>query len=233
MPAHRGRADPAGDGVQPPLRLLDQVRREQRLDGDQLGLEHVARRRVERLGDVGRQRQRRSRLPAPQREPRLEHLQRPLIPARRLRSVLAVGFARLLQAAARGLVLAADQVDLRQRVEHRAGRLAHELQRAAHVERAVERLLGALEAARAGRRSARATPARRRGRAACPPRSCSSTLRSASASAWSWRCCISATFAWLPQTVARTSPGLDEQRQPLRLARAPPSPRRAGLPARA
>ena len=39
-----------------------------------------------------------------------------------------------------------------------------------------------------------------------PASSWSSTLRSASASACSWRCCIIATFAWLPQTVATTSP---------------------------
>ena len=39
-----------------------------------------------------------------------------------------------------------------------------------------------------------------------PASSCSSTLRSASASACSWRCCIIATFAWLPQTIATTSP---------------------------
>ena len=39
-----------------------------------------------------------------------------------------------------------------------------------------------------------------------PACSCSSTLRSASASACSWRCSISATLAWLPQTVASTSP---------------------------
>ena len=39
-----------------------------------------------------------------------------------------------------------------------------------------------------------------------PDSSCSSTLRSASASACSWRCCIIATFAWLPQMVATTSP---------------------------
>ena len=44
-------------------------------------------------------------------------------------------------------MVAADQVNLRQRVEHRAGRLAHELQGAAHVERAVERLLGAAQVA--------------------------------------------------------------------------------------
>ena len=56
---------------------------------------------------------------------------------------VAVGLARTLQAAAGLVVMAANQVNLRQRVEHRAGRFAHELQRAAHVERAVERLLGA------------------------------------------------------------------------------------------
>ena len=39
-----------------------------------------------------------------------------------------------------------------------------------------------------------------------PDSSCSSTLRSASGSACSWRCCIIATLAWLPQTVATTSP---------------------------
>ena len=44
-------------------------------------------------------------------------------------------------------MLASDQVDLRQRIEDRAGRLAHELQRAAHVERAIERLFRAVEVA--------------------------------------------------------------------------------------
>ena len=105
---------------------------------------------------------------APQRHARLEHAHRPLIPAARLR-VLAVGLARPLQAAAGLLVVAANQVNLRQRVEHRAGRLAHELQRAADVERAVERLLGARQVAERARRSARARRARCRGRAACPP----------------------------------------------------------------
>ncbi len=44
-------------------------------------------------------------------------------------------------------MLAPDQVNLGERVEDRAGRLAHELQRAADVEGTIQRLLGAIEAA--------------------------------------------------------------------------------------
>ena len=147
--AHRGGTDPPGHGIETPLRLLDQVRREQRLDRDELRLEHVPGRRVDGPGDVGRQRDGRSRLPPSKRNAGLQHEQRPLIPASGLRSVLAVRFARLEQAAIGLLVLTADQVDLGQRVEDGAGRLAHELQRAAHVERAIERLFRAVEAAQA------------------------------------------------------------------------------------
>ena len=67
------------------------------------------------------------RLAAPQREPRFEDAQRPLVPAAALRARVAVRLVRLLQAAADGVVLATNQVNLRQRIEDGAGRLAHEL----------------------------------------------------------------------------------------------------------
>ena len=83
---------------------------------------------------------------APDRQLDAEHLERPLVPAHRLRAVGAVGLAGLAQVLAGALVRAAHQVNLRQRVEHRAGRLV-ELNRAADFERAREDLLGALEIA--------------------------------------------------------------------------------------
>ena len=83
---------------------------------------------------------------ASQREPRAEHAHRPFVPLARLPAVGAVGFARAGEELARRIVAAADQVNLRERVEDGAGRLV-ELDRAAHVERAVQRVLGARQIA--------------------------------------------------------------------------------------
>ena len=66
-----------------------------------------------------------------------------------LRSVLAVGFARLQQAPIGLLMLAADEMDLRQRIEDGAGRLPHELRGLRTSRSAVERLFCAIEAAEA------------------------------------------------------------------------------------
>ena len=140
-PAHRAGLHAVGDALEPPLRDVGAAERQQRLDGDELRLQRVDAGRVAGPGDFRRDGERRGGIASAQREPRLERLHRPLIPAARER--LAVGLARLLQAPARLVVLSADQVNLRERIEHGAGRLAHEVQRAAHVERAVEHLFRA------------------------------------------------------------------------------------------
>src|SRR5205814_4875152 len=82
------------------------------------------------------------------RETRAEHAHRPLVPLARLPSVRAVGCARAREELARRVVAAADQVNLRERVEDGAGRLV-KLNRAADLERAVQRVLGAAEIAEA------------------------------------------------------------------------------------
>ena len=61
-----------------------------------------------------------------------KHLQRPLVPPHRLCAVRAIRLAGLSEVVAGTLVRAAHEVDLRQRVEDRAGRL-FELHRAADV----------------------------------------------------------------------------------------------------
>ena len=76
-----------------------------------------------------------------------EHLERPLVPPHRLRAVGAVRFARVTEVFAGALVRPAHQMNLRERVEHGAGRLV-ELDRAADFERAREDLLRALQIAK-------------------------------------------------------------------------------------
>src|SRR5439155_23093105 len=70
----------------------------------------------------------------------------PLVPAARLPAVRTVRFAGAAKVIARRVVASADQLDLRERIEHCAGRLL-ELNRAAHLERGVERVFGAREVA--------------------------------------------------------------------------------------
>ena len=144
---HGGRADSPADGVQTSLGFLYEIRGEESLDGDELGLEHVSRRRIDGLGDIGGKGYGRPGLGAAQRDARLQHEQRPLIPAGGLGSILAVGVARLRQTPVSLFMLASYHVDLRQRIEDRASRLAHELQGAPHVEGAIERLFGAVQVA--------------------------------------------------------------------------------------
>ena len=85
-------------------------------------------------------------LAAPQGEPGAEHADGPFVPAARLTAVRAVGFARAAEKVGGGFVLAANQMNLRQRIEHRAGRLV-ELDRTANVEGAVQRILCARQIA--------------------------------------------------------------------------------------
>ena len=118
---------------------------QERFGHDQLALEHVSWRGLRRTGDVGSDGERGAVLVLSQRESGLEHLERPLIPAAGLGAVLAVRLASFLQTTADGLVLATCEVDLRQGVEHRTGRLAHELQGTSHVEGAVQRFLRTFE----------------------------------------------------------------------------------------
>ena len=145
--AHRCRVELRPDTIELRLRLVDAIQIEQRFGHDQGGLQRIRGRCFARPRKFTSECERRIRLTTTKRQPRFENLQRPLIPPARFRAVLAVGFARLLQVAARRVVIASDQMNLRERVEHTARRLAHELHRAANVERPIERLLGALQAA--------------------------------------------------------------------------------------
>ncbi len=158
-------------------------RGDQRFGGDQRRLQRVERRRAG-LQDLVGARDRLVERAAAQREPRAEHAHRPFVPLAGLAAVGAVRLAGAAEEIARGVVAAADQVNLRQRVEHRAGGLV-KLNRAAHLERAVQRVFGARRDRRAARRSARAWRARRRGRGPSRALRAATTLRSASASACS------------------------------------------------
>ena len=81
---------------------------------------------------------------------RVDEPQRPVVPARRVRVVVAEGVARLRQRVGARVVVAANQMDLREAVEDRAGRLVVE-QRRAHGERRIERLGGARQLTEADR----------------------------------------------------------------------------------
>ncbi len=166
-------ADPGGlqPGCQRPQQVLGLVLPagdEERLDGDEIRLRRIAGRNVLGPGNFVGDLQRGGGIATPERDSRLEDTDGPLIPAAGLRAVLAVGFARALQAATGFLVVASNQVNLRKGVEDRARRLAHELHRAAHVQRPVEGLLGARQvpephADLAERRQRDAQPVRRAG----------------------------------------------------------------------
>ena len=123
------------------------VRGGQRFGGDQRRLQRVDGRRAG-LQDLVGERHRFFERPAPEREPRAEHADRPLVPAARLPPVGAVRVAGARQKLAGRFVAAAYEVNLRQRVEHGAGRLV-KLNRAADLERPVERLFGARQIAEA------------------------------------------------------------------------------------
>ena len=141
------RIEPVGGRLQPLFGLGRTVAGGERLGRDERRLQRVERRRA-RLQDLVDARHRFVERAAAQREARAEHAHRPLVPLARLPSVRAVGFARAREELARRVVAAADQVNLRERVEDGAGRLV-KLNRAAHLERAVQRVLGAAEIAEA------------------------------------------------------------------------------------
>jgi hypothetical protein len=143
--AHRSRLNSRRGRLELFLGAIDVPGCQERLSQDQLALQHVGSRCLRRARDIRRDGVRRAMLTVPERKPGLEHLQRPLIPAARLGAVFAVRLPGFLQAAAGGIVLAARQMDLRQRVEHRAGRLPHELQRASDVQGAVQCFFRALQ----------------------------------------------------------------------------------------
>ena len=113
--------------------------------GDQHGLQRVERRRAGPEDVVGPRDGFVERAP-PEGEPRAQDADRPFVPVAGLAAVGAVRLDGARQELAGHFVPAAHQVNLRERVEHRAGRLV-ELDRAAHVERAVQRVLGARQVA--------------------------------------------------------------------------------------
>ena len=76
---------------------------------------------------------------AAERETRAQDAHGPLVPATRLPAVRAVRLAGAAETLARRVVPAADQMDLRERVEDGARRFV-ELHRTANVERAIQRL---------------------------------------------------------------------------------------------
>ena len=149
--APRRRGDPriqrAGRGVQALLGPRTIVRGGQRFGGDQRRLQRVNGRRAG-LQDLVGERHRFVERPAPQREPRAEHADRPLVPVAGLAPVGAVRVAGPRQKLAGRFVAAAYQMNLRQRVEDGAGRFV-KLNRAADLERPVERLFGARQIAEA------------------------------------------------------------------------------------
>ena len=129
------------------LGVIDSAGRDHRFAGSEVGLNGVSRRHAGRLCQGVGHRDRLVVRASPDGELHAKHLQRPLEPAHRLRAERTVRIAGLTQILARALVRAAHQVDLRQRVEDRAGRLV-ELNRTADLERAREDLLGAFEIAK-------------------------------------------------------------------------------------
>ena len=149
--APRGRRDSRVEGIggrrQPRFRLGEPVGEGQRLGGDERRLERVERRRAG-LKNFVHACDRVVEVAAPQREPRAEHAHRPLVPLAGLAAVGAVRLAGAAEKIAGRVVAAADEMNLRERVEDGAGRFV-ELNRAAHFERAVQRVLGADEIAQA------------------------------------------------------------------------------------
>src|SRR5207247_475338 len=74
-----------------------------------------------------------------QREPGSQDADRPLVPFTGLPTVRAVGLAGAPEVVAGRVVAAANQLDLRESVEHSASRFV-KLNRTAHLERAMERI---------------------------------------------------------------------------------------------
>ena len=150
LAGRRPRIEPRLDGAQAPARFFRPPRRQQRLAGGQVGLDGVGRRNVGGAAQLVGERHGFFVGAAARGDLHLEHLHRPFVPARRLRTVGAVGLAGLPQILAGAVVVAAHQVDLGQGVEHRTRRLVV-FDRAPDLQRAVQRVLGLVEVARAAR----------------------------------------------------------------------------------
>ena len=118
----------------------------QRFTGGEVGLNRVARRDARRLRERVGHRDRFVECLSPRGQLDAEYFQRPLVPAHGLRAVRTVRFAGEPQILVGAFVRAAHQMNLRERVEHRARRLV-ELDGAPDFERASEDLLGAFEVA--------------------------------------------------------------------------------------
>ena len=144
FPPRRGRhlrIERLGGGRQPLLGLGQPAGARQRFGGDQGGLQGVERgsARVQDFVGAG---DRVVEIAAPHRQARTQDADRPFVPLAGLPSERAVGVAGARQILGSGLVRAADHVNLREGVEDGAGGLV-KLDRAAHVERAVQRVFGA------------------------------------------------------------------------------------------
>jgi hypothetical protein len=134
----RGVERVGGDG-EALFRFRQAVAGDQRLSGDEGRLQGVERRRsgLENLvharhGIVQRR--------APQGEPCAEHPDGPLVPLTRLAPVGAERIAGAAEEVARRIVAAADEMNLRQGIEHSPRGLV-KLNRAPHFEGAMQRLL--------------------------------------------------------------------------------------------
>jgi hypothetical protein len=126
---------------EPLLAFAAGAERQQRFDGDQLTQNRVSGRNALHRRDVVGHAEGGALLSATQRQPRFEHAQPPVIPARGLRAVLAVGLLGPLNGPPRIVQLAANQMNLGERVENGARGLPHEPHRASHVEGAVQGFL--------------------------------------------------------------------------------------------
>ena len=218
--------------LEPLLGFVEASAGEQRLARGEVGLDGVCRRNARRVHELVGHRQRFVEGAAPDRQLDAQHLQRPLVPAHRLR---AVGAVRLAGAAA----------GTRRRA--RTSRASGESARACRTRRRSSRGTGSgcglracasgsarrVRGRRAARRSARAWRARRRGRGPSRASRACATLRSASASACSWRWRISATFAWLWTIAGEHVVGLDRRGEPFALAQRGDALPRCGRTARA
>ena len=143
----RLRIEPRLARLEAMLGIVDAARRDHRFAGGEVGLDGVGRRHAGRLRQRVGHRHGLVVRASSDGELHAKNFERPLEPAHGLRAERTVRVAGLTQILTGTLVRAAHQVNLRQRVEDRAGRLV-ELNRAAHFERAREDLLGAFEIAK-------------------------------------------------------------------------------------
>ena len=127
--AHRARLDSAGNTLEPLPGSLDAAEDEQGLDRGQLRLQRVHRRRIARAAPLHRKWPTRSTAsPRRKASARLERTNGPLIPAARDASVPYASRAFCKHRLASSCSTA-DQMNLRERIEDGASRLAHEMQR--------------------------------------------------------------------------------------------------------